>query len=189
MSAQPRCLTNTRAGFAGLALLSLSALPALAEVVDISENGTTIRQTATINAAPARVYSAFVQPAQWWNPEHSFSGSAATLTLDAIAGGCFCEVLSGGGSVQHMLVVMAAPDKEIVMRGAMGPLQKLGVDGALTFSVALAGNGTTVTLTYAIGGYVPGGFAEWSKAVDAMLAETVSRVKQYAETGSVGTGQ
>ena len=189
MSAQAHGLTNARCGLAALALLTLCTMSASAEVVDSSANGATIRQTITVDAPPNKVYSAFVQPAQWWNPEHSFSGSASSLTLDAIAGGCFCEVLPGGGSVQHMLVVMGAPDKEIVMRGAMGPLQKLGVDGAMTFSVAPAGNGTTVTLTYAIGGYIPGGFGEWSKAVDAMLAETVGRLKQYAETGSVGTGQ
>ena len=44
---------------------------------------------------------------RWWNPEHSYSGVAANFSIDARAGGCFCERLKDG-SVAHMTVVFVA---------------------------------------------------------------------------------
>ena len=71
-----------------------------------------------------------------------FSKSAANLTLDAKAGGCWCETLPDGGSVEHLVVVFADPGKTLVMRGALGPLQGLGVEGALSIVLKPAGDGT-----------------------------------------------
>lgn len=172
-------------GFAFVAAVGLAA-PASAEVVDVGANGFTVKVTATIAALESKVFVDFVTPEKWWNPSHTFGGDASTLVVDGRAGGCFCEELPGGGQVEHMTVVLVDPGKRVVMRGALGPFQEMGVDGALTLALAAGDGGTTVaTLTYALGGYSPQGFGDLSKAADGMLTETIGRLKAFAETGSV----
>ena len=43
--------------------------------------------------------------------------------MELHAGGCFCERLKDGGSVQLLQVVYAAPGEGLRLRGALGPLQ------------------------------------------------------------------
>jgi uncharacterized protein YndB with AHSA1/START domain len=136
-----------------------------------------------IAASPDQVYSALIQPAHWWSSHHTFSDSAANLTLDARAGGCWCEMLPGG-SAQHLVVVFAAPAKMPRLRGAIGPFQGAGVDGAFTWMLAAAGGGTDLTLDASVGGYMKGGFAAIAAAADGVLAEQTQRLKQFVETGS-----
>ena len=76
-----------------------------AAVTDMASNGFTLVQSAEIAAPPDKIYAALIQPSRWWSSDHTFSGNAANLSLDARAGGCFCETLPGGGSVQHLAVV------------------------------------------------------------------------------------
>jgi hypothetical protein len=70
-----------------------------------------------------------VQPATWWDSRHTWSGSAANLSLAAASGGCFCERLPNGGSVLHMSTVNAVPNQKLVLFGALGPLQTSGAAG------------------------------------------------------------
>ena len=63
-------------------------------------------------------------------------------------------------------------------------MQGMAVSGVLTWSFAAAANGTTqVTLTYAVGGYQPGGLQAMAQAADGMLGEQIARYKNYVETG------
>ena len=101
-----------------VAMLAFDAAPAVADVVDVSPTGFQLSIAVHIAALPDRVYAALIQPAKWWNAQHTFSGSAANLTLDAKAGGCFCETLPNGGSVKHQEVVFAAPGQVLRMTGA-----------------------------------------------------------------------
>jgi len=169
---------------AGLAIASALACPGHAAVIDATANGFDIEQSVHIAAAPAKVYDALIHPALWWDPAHTFSGSAANLTLDPRAGGCFCEVLPHGGSVQHGEVVVVAPGETLRLRGPLGPFQGQGVDGALTFGLKPAGDGTDIRLSNSIGGYMRGGFADWPARADAMLADQLARLKKFLETGS-----
>jgi uncharacterized protein YndB with AHSA1/START domain len=155
--------------------------PAAAEVVSAGQNGFEIRETVHVAAAPDKAYAALLQPARWWNSEHTFSGSAANLTLDARAGGCWCETLIDGGSVEHMRVVYVAPGKMLRLRGALGPLQGLGVEGAMTLSVKAAASGADITMSFATGGYVKDGFDGLSKAVDHVLGEQLERLRKLID--------
>jgi len=94
-----------------VALIPVLAIagPAVAEVKSVAPSGFEVASTATIAAPPDRVYSALGDIAHWWSPSHTFSRDAANLSIELRAGGCFCERLKGGGSVQHMQVVYAAP--------------------------------------------------------------------------------
>lgn len=163
--------------------LGLLASPAAAEVLDTGASGFTVQETAHLTATPDAVYAALIQPGQWWNGAHSFSGSAANFTLDAKAGGCWCETLSGGGTVEHMRVVFADPGKVLRLRGGLGPMQGMAVEAAMTWTLKEAGKETDLTLTYAAGGYAKDGFAELAKSVDHVLSEQVNRLTLYVDTG------
>lgn len=164
-------------------LLLMQFISAHAEVIESGANGFALARRVHIAASPDRVYAALIQPAKWWNSQHTFSGSAANLTLDARAGGCFCENWSGG-SVQHLAVVFAEPGKTLRLRGALGPFQGQGMDGALTFTLKPAGDGTDMSMENIMGGFIKGGVAKWPPLADAMLAEQMLRLKRYVETGS-----
>ena len=173
-----------RASFAVGTLLACGfCVSAAAAVVTVVSDGCTIREKVHIAASAAQVYDALVRPAKWWNSEHTFSGDAANLTLDARAGGCFCEKLPDGGSVLHMTVVAVFPGKSLMMRGALGPFQSQGVEGALSWVLTAAGDQTDLTLTYNLGGHLAleGGFEAWAARADAMLASQVELLRKYAE--------
>src|ERR1044071_7404786 len=113
-----------------LLALSLAAAPATAEVTT-SEQGFIVRNSATIAAPPAAVWAALVQPSRYWNPAHSYSGNGANLTIEPRAGGCFCEALPDGGSVEHLRVTMVQPNQLLRLSGALGPLGTEGLAGGL----------------------------------------------------------
>jgi uncharacterized protein YndB with AHSA1/START domain len=94
--------------------------PVAAEVKSAAPNGFEVVSTATIPAPADPVYSALGEVGRWWSPTHTFSRDAANLSLELRAGGCFCERLKDGGSVQHLLVVYAAPGEGLRLRGALG---------------------------------------------------------------------
>ena len=161
----------------------LIAANAKSAVVETAANGFAVEETAHVAATPDKVYVALLHPENWWNSQHTFSGNAANLSLDAKAGGCLCETLPNGGSVQHLAVVALMPGKAIVLRGAMGPFQAQGVDGAMTITLTPKDGGTDLVLDNNYGGYIKGGMGKWPVAADAMLSDLVARLKSYAETG------
>jgi hypothetical protein len=157
---------------------------AIAEVVSIGGNGFEIRETAHTAASADKVYAALLLPAHWWSSDHTFSGSAANLVLDARAGGCWCETLPDGGSVEHLRVVYVSPGKTLRLRGALGPFQGLAVDGVMTWSVKSVADGTDISLTYAIGGYAKDGFDGLSKMTDRVLGEALAQLKKLVDGGN-----
>src|SRR5277367_1894554 len=98
-------LNKLVAAAAMFALLPLPAERAAAEVINVATNGFEVRETVHVAAAPDKAYAALLLPARWWGSDHTFSGNAANLTLDARAGGCWCESLPDGGSAEHLRVV------------------------------------------------------------------------------------
>jgi polyketide cyclase/dehydrase/lipid transport protein len=159
------------------------AAPAAAAVVDAQPNGFEVREEAQIAAPPAEVYAAIGRIGRWWSSEHTYSGSAANLSLDLSAGGCFCEKLADGGVVRHLTVILVQPGTAVRMQGALGPLAGTGGAGHLSLGVAAKGSGSVVVLTYDFGGYAKGGMDKWAAPVDQVLASQVGRLKRYVETG------
>ena len=159
----------------------LAAPLTFADVVDSSPNGFGTKVTVTVNAPAARAYAALTKIGSWWNKDHTWSGDSANLSLEARAGGCFCEKLPGGGSVQHMAVIFADPGKMLRLSGGLGPLQDLAVAGVMTFAFSEANGMTTITVTYKISGYMAGGLNALARPVDAVVTEQVMRLKTYVE--------
>ena len=92
-------------------------------------------------------------------------------------------------TVLHLTVVAVRPGHGIVLRGALGPFQTQGVDGALSLGVEKQGAGSDVTFTYILGGHLalPGGFKDWSGRADNMLAAQLARLARLVQTGSPGS--
>ena len=176
-----RRITHVAAGFL---FASVVTQPAGATVSDAAANGFSVVEKLHLSATPDKVYSELVIPSHWWNFEHTFSRNAANLSLDARAGGCWCETLPEGGSVQHLAVVFADPGRRLVMRGALGPLQGLGVEGAMTIILKPSADGTDLSLTYSVGGYLKDGLESWAAPVDRVLSAQMTRLKSFIETGT-----
>jgi len=169
--------TNSISVLAAVAL----AAPAVAEVRQAEPGGFVLAYKATIAAPPAKVWDALIEPGRWWNMDHSYSGDGANLTLDARAGGCFCEkVPKDGGSVEHMRVVQARPGSLLRLSGGLGPFQAMAVSGAMSWELKPAGRGTELSMSYAVGGYVPGGAQAIAPMVDQVLADQFRRLAEAA---------
>ncbi len=163
------------------AVALLPAAAAQAEVYKQSETGFVIRHAADVTAPPEEAWAALLRPAGWWSKQHTFSGDAANLAIDARAGGCFCEVLPSAisprsaprGSVEHMRVVYAEMPRALRMSGALGPLQSEAVTGTLTISLRPHEGGTRMMWEYVVGGYMRFKPEEIAPAVDGVLGEQV----------------
>jgi uncharacterized protein YndB with AHSA1/START domain len=165
-----------------LVYLAWSSLDARADVVDRSASGFTVRTTVVVAASPQRLYQDLLTVGAWWDQQHTYSGDAKNMTIVAQPGGCFCEKY-GGGAVEHGRVVNISPNKMIRIASALGPLQELAVSGTMTWMIepATQGSGSTLTMTYAAGGYAAGGLDKLADIVDTVLAQQVKLLKAYAE--------
>ncbi len=172
---------TTRLAVGALLLLSLAA-PVRAEVVGATANGFALKYVHDVEASPEAVYSTLTSIGRWWEPSHTYGGRADGLTLDARAGGCFCERLPSG-SVQHMIVVHADASKRLTLQGGLGPLASLGVAGSMEWVLTPHNGGTHLEVTYNVGGYAPGGLAPLAPIVDAVLSTQVARLTRLVETG------
>jgi hypothetical protein len=159
-----------------LALLLQSA-PVAAELAQVGEHGFTVQHTATTDAEAALVHRTMTAHIdQWWDPEHSWSGSAANLHMETKRGGCFCERLPDGGFVEHLRIVYLAPGSEIRFDGGLGPLQSMPVQGRMIWKIEGLETGTSVTFTYHVFGHPEGGLAGIAPAVDAVIGEQLQRL-------------
>ena len=168
-------------GLVPVALVFSLTGQAAADVRSVAANGFEVTATITIAAPPERVYTALGEIGRWWSSAHTFSRDAANLSMELRAGGCFCERLKDGGSVQHLQVIYALPGVGLRLRGALGPLQIEGVDGTLSWALKPAEGGTTLTQSYVVGGYIRAGMEEWAPRVDRVLEEQLQRLKTFVE--------
>lgn len=162
-----------RIAFVAMVAVVGAALPGLAhaEVRDSSPSGFTIENVEVVPVDSAVAWKALVDDVdRWWPKDHSWWGEASTLSIDPRAGGCFCEV-AGEQQALHMTVTFVEPGKTLRMVGGLGPLQGMGLHGALEFRLAPAGEGgTRITLYYRAGGYSPEDLGKFAPVVDQVQA-------------------
>jgi Polyketide cyclase / dehydrase and lipid transport len=158
----------------------LMAAGAQADVQETGENTFTIVSTASAHATPAQVYEALGKVSEWWNSEHTWSGSAKNLTLELQAGGCFCETLAAGGSVQHGRVIFVQPGVMVRLDTPLGPLQEMPVSGILTFKLAPQDGGTQISMTYRVFGAFTLESAKLAPIVDQVMRNQLERLAAYA---------
>src|SRR5690606_28450202 len=134
--------------------------PAHAEVRDAGPSGFTVEHSGVAPVDAASAWRALVDRVdQWWPKDHTWWGSESRLSIQARAGGCFCET-AGDRQAEHRRVVFADPGHTLRMLGGLGPLQGMGLQGALEFRLveeaATAGRpATRISLHYRVGGYTP----------------------------------
>jgi len=156
---------------AGVALLLAAAGPAPAAVRDATASGFTIENSIRVPVEPMEAWKALVDEVdRWWPADHTWWGADSVLSIEPRAGGCFCE-RHGEQQALHMLVTLVDPAKLLRMTGGLGPLQGMGLSGALEFRLEpAAGGGTTVTMHYRAGGYAPDDLSKLAPVVDRVQA-------------------
>src|SRR4051812_28574091 len=163
------------------AITLLIATPAAANVVSASSNGFEVRQTVNLVVPADIAYRSLRDIGSWWDPEHTYSGDSANLTLNLTPGGCFCERFpKGGGGVEHMRVTYVDPGKRVVLTGTLGPLLYEATTGVMDVQVKSTAGGSQLILDYRAAGFFKGGADKLAAAVDAMLAGQMKRYRAYA---------
>ena len=178
-----------KARLAAVALMALVAAPvsmAQAEVVTQSSAGFVIKLSADTTATQSDAWKALITPSKWWSGEHTYTGDASNLWLDAQATGCFCEKLPKPtdapaeqrmGSVEHMHVVYADPQRGVLrMIGGLGPLQGEALHGTLTITLKPIEGGTRIEWDYVVGGYMRMSPEQIAPLVEKVLGEQLTRL-------------
>ena len=165
---------------AGALALALSCHTAGAAVKDATEGGFTVENTEVVPVDADAAWKALVHDIdRWWPKDHSWWGAESKLSIDARAGGCFCE-MAGARQAQHMAVMFVDPGKTLRMTGGLGPLQGMGLDGALEFRLAPAdGGGTRITMFYRAGGYTPDDLSKFAPVVDKVQAQQLHGLAEF----------
>lgn len=163
-------------GIAGSALLPV----ARAEVLDQSSSGFTLQQKIEVPVSRDRAWAALVNDVGlWWPADHTWWGDARKLSIEAVANGCFCE-RDGERQAAHMRVVFVDPPQTLRLLGGLGPLQGMGLDGVLEFSLQAQGErSTTVTMRYRAGGYVSEDLSQLVPVVDQVQGQQLGGLRDY----------
>lgn len=153
---------------------------ASATVVDSAESGFTIVHEEVVAATPMQAWRAAVgEVGHWWSDDHTITGDASKLRIDARPLGCFCETLGGNAGVVHLTVTFVNPGVLLRLTGGLGPLGLLGVDGNMTWEFNEVNGGTAIRFTYAVGGYRAGGLDELAAPVDRVVVEALQSLKLH----------
>lgn len=146
-------------------VLIAAPLGAHARVVDAQAHGMTIVNEVTVPVDANVAWDGLVNHVDaWWPRDHTwFPGSR--LSIEPRAGGCFCE-RAGGREAWHMAIGFVDPGATLRMLGGLGPLQGLGLTGALDWKLAPVDGGTKITLHYVVGGYTTQDLKGFAPIVD-----------------------
>ena len=164
------------------ALSLLISLQSHAEVVQVSPHGFIVKNEIVTTAPAATVWQALINDVdKWWPKDHSWWGDKGTFSIEPRAGGCFCEV-SGDKSAEHMHIAFVDPEKLLRMTGGLGPLQGMGMYGALDWTFSQDGASTKVTLTYRVIGINPDGFEKWAPGVAHVQGLQLNGLKTFVDS-------
>ncbi|XOV78535.1 MAG: SRPBCC domain-containing protein [Aestuariibacter sp.] len=141
--------------YAGTLLCALwcTSIAVEAEVVVIKDNGFTIKNHITVDRSVKDSWNGLINSVgQWWPADHTWWGNSANLTISPYAGGCFCET-AGDNSAEHMRISYVEQNKLLRMTGGLGPLQGMGMYGALDWQFETTDEQQTqIILTYRVSG-------------------------------------
>ncbi len=152
-----------------------------AKIIDAKPNGFLIEHEFEFEKAPKEVFNTIIAPQKWWLSDHTWSGKASNLYLEPFASGCFCEKLKPG-SVMHMQVIYFKPNQELRLSGALGPLQTMGVNGHLIFSLSEKDNVTVLKTRFTLGGYWENGLETLAPIVDSVLTQQFASLSKIIKS-------
>ncbi len=172
----------TRAEVLLCLVILLFAVTARAEVLEAAPTGFTVQHEMLLGEDRATSWHAAVNEiGRWWSDDHTVSGDATRLSIDARPLGCFCENLGGNDGVVHLTVTSVSTNVMLRMTGGLGPLGLMGVDGNMTWEFFDDVAGTRVRFTYAVGGHSPDGLDAIAGPVDRVIGEALVLLKDYVE--------
>lgn len=148
---------------------------AQAEVIEAAPDHYVLKQEASSDLAPADIWARLIDPASWWHPDHTYSGSSNNLSLDVQAGGLWREDWDGG-SVTHGTVIFVNPGVQLRLDAPFGPLQPIGAKTIWTITVAPDGTGSKVTFDEISHGVPSTKLDELAPAVDFVKTEAIRRL-------------
>lgn len=162
-----------------LAIACLLSGAVHAEVKDAKPNGFTIENSQVVPVDAKSAWDALINHVgEWWPKDHTWWGDASKLSIQPRAGGCFCEI-DGARQAQHMVVTFIDPERTLRMTGGLGPLQGMGLNGALEWRIAEAEGGTRITLWYRAGGYTPDDLTKFVPVVDRVQGVQLGGLADY----------
>ncbi len=157
-----------------------------AEVRAAAADHFVIHAEREVAASPDEAWRAVTRLNRWWNDSHTYSGNARNLSFEPRAGGCWCERWNGQ-SIEHgriVLVMEREGVRTLRIAGALGPLQELGVNGVLTFTVAPLASGAKIEMSYRVSGDTGLALDTLAPIVDGVLMEQFGRLNRYTASGS-----
>ena len=163
------------------ALVAALAMPlAHAEIKDSSPSGFTIENSRVVPVDADAAWKALVDDIdRWWPKGHTWWGDQSKLSIETRAGGCFCEK-AGEQQALHMLVTFVDRGSLLRLTGGLGPLQGMGLHGALEWRFAAAeGGGTKITMFYRVGGYTPDDMSKFAPVVDKVQAVQLGGLAKF----------
>ena len=155
-------------------LLTLAfGLTVQAEVVTSTPDHFTLKLEAESELSPDEIWTRLIDPSEWWQSDHTYSGDSANLTLEPHAGGLWREDWEGG-SVWHGTVLQAHPGKTLSLSAPFGPLQGLAVTSVWTITLAPSENGgTLITFDHVTNGTDASQLDQLAPAVDFVKSEAL----------------
>lgn len=156
-------------------LCCLASKLANADILSSSPTHFELRHEAGSTLTPDALWSRLIKPATWWHPDHTYSGDAGNLMLDAQAGGLWREDWEGG-SIAHGQVLLVETGKRLRLSAPFGPLQELGVYSVWTITITADGDGSMVVFSETATGPPGANLEEMAKAVDFVKTEAITRL-------------
>jgi uncharacterized protein YndB with AHSA1/START domain len=158
-------------------LAALAASPAFAAVQASAADGFVVHHEAVVPGDRAHAFAEAIHPERWWNDAHTWSGSAANLSLDARAGGCWCEKWDKG-EAEHGVVIRVLADENLRVRAAFGPLQDMALNGVFDITLAdVEGGGTRIVATFRVNGPASAQLDKLAAPVDGVIGEQIERLR------------
>ena len=164
-----------------LASLSIAlALPigAHAEVISAAPDHFTLKLEAETELTPDEVWERLIVPADWWLPDHSFSGDSENLSLNPTPGGLWREDWDDG-SVWHGTVLQAQPGKVLRLSAPFGPLQDMAVTSIWTITLTpTESGGTLITFDHVTNGSDVSNLQDIAPAVDFVKSQALESLSR-----------
>jgi len=152
-----------------------------AQVTTSASDGFQIKIVKTTEADASVTYACLVKNiSKWWDPDHTYSGKSENFSMD-LEKNCLYEQLPNGGFVRHMEIVYCQPGKSLRLTGGLGPLQGMGVAGAMTFNLVPEGDKTNLELTYNVSGADALNLDKIAPAVESVLNGQMDRLREYCD--------
>lgn len=160
----------------GAVIAAMLAPPAGAEVTAKAPDAILIQVKAEVALDRDDAWARLLDIGSWWNSAHTYSGNAGSMSIDAVAGGCWCEMWSGG-EVEHGRVVAVMPRDMIRLDAPLGPLQEMGVSTALTFTLTngASPSKTAIVVDFKVTGSSLSGLDKLAAVIDGVITEQLTR--------------